>query len=96
MSTRDWPIEEGGFLVRGTQDVELAKSETAKHLLQDDDGYTEEEVASILSSARVEVGLYRWNPCGPNNCWDGGSHVGHMDKATSRGRGVFEGVYLDR
>ena len=84
--------EDGGsaYLVRGTQDVDEARSAASAYLAQ------QESAAGALGLCLLTArpGLYRWNPCNENSCYDGGGHRRHLGYASRPGRGVFPGVYF--
>lgn len=90
--------EEGGYVVQGTQDVLEARAAALGHRLwgegHDWDGEGLRWAINHVHGLRARVGLFRWTPCSPRSCYDGGGHRGHLGYAKQRGRGVFEGVYL--
>lgn len=43
----------------------------------------------------TRVGWFRWNPCSPRSCYEGGGHKGHLDEADGPGRGNWVGVRLN-
>lgn len=89
MSIRIHHIFDGSarFLVRGTTDLEEIKQLLAEDEDVYDDAPEDQDWEVELTVERV--GLFRINPCG---CGEHGWHLGYASK---RGRGVFEGVYLD-
>ena len=88
-----WEVDEDGWVVRGTRDVEVARAALARH--RADDCYllvADATGAAALYSATP--GLYRWNPCSPSSCYDGGGHCGHLARAEERVAGVWQGVHF--
>lgn len=92
-------IIEGGPVVRGTLDVDAARSAlrewAAAELanIHGDLAIESEDIPAWAADTPVErVGLFRWNPCAPASCWDGGNHRGHLGYAEKPGRGVWQGV----
>lgn len=89
MSIRIHHITDGeaSYLVRGTTDLE-----EIRQLLTEDDYILDDAPEDSDWEVELEVervGLFRINPC---TCGDHGWHLGY---ASQRGRGVFEGVYLN-
>jgi hypothetical protein len=104
-----WPIEEGGVVVRGTIDpdvarpVALARLADEEHIpdsaaddLDDFDTDIVVGLTSFLAGTPRRVGLFRWNPCHESNCYDGGGHMGHIVYVDQPQRGAFPGVYWMR
>ena len=85
------PMDEDGIIVSGTDDVEAARAAALTWLRGQSGacGCCTAEVPPLL-----RAGLFRWNPCHPRNCWDGGRHLGHIAYADKPGPGVWRGVYF--
>lgn len=98
-------MEEGGIVVRGTDDPAKARTTAlrglmAHWLLDLYPTYPKEHPDDYLETAlyyarrlrdRAPDGdrLFRWMPC-PKDC---GEHKGHLIPASERGSGVWPGVY---
>lgn len=83
-------IEEGGYIVRGTVDELAAMRAVIAYQLAEE--HRDGDSLSVPPLNRV--GWFRWNPCSPNNCWNGGGHTGHLDYKDGSGRGRWQGVYF--
>lgn len=87
MDSADW-------MVSRTEDVALARELVYAEMRDEDplaeESWHREKVDALLP----RVGWYRWTPCHPSSCFDGGGHSGHLGYAHGPGRGVFRGVYL--
>lgn len=90
------PIEfDGEFIVKGTQDLEVARAAVLDWLRADDPLTPEEEHRERVDGFTPHrVGWFRWNPCNENSCFDGGGHSGHLGYANGPGRGNWQAVYL--
>ena len=102
-------IEECGVAVRGTDDPRRARTEALRTLMgrwldnlyptypqEYPDDYLETALhyARRLRDIPPDMGrLFRWAPCSPRSCWDGGGHKGHLIAASRRGPGAWLGVY---
>lgn len=80
-----------GYLVRGTDDPELAMNAVL------DEGYYEDvaldsEVDLEPEPDVARAGWFRFNPCHPNMCSEG--HAWHTGYASGPGQGNFRGVLL--
>lgn len=90
---RVWPMNDDGcgYVVRGTTDPLKAKRAVQRFRLNI-------EAQDTRDAVRVpplhRAGLFRWNPCSPRSCFDGGGHCGHLDHSDHPGRGVWPGVYF--
>lgn len=82
---------EFGFVVRGTQDRFEAKRAVQRHLLEVEQ-YDPRDAVRVPPVARI--GLFRWTPCSPRSCYDGGGHRVHLCYADQPGRGVWPGVHF--
>jgi hypothetical protein len=85
-----WPIDDGGPVVRGTLDVDVARAAVLKHLV--DGGQIHPDDVDGYDLVVSRAGMFRWNPCRENNCWDGGGHCGHIAYVDAPGPGVWPGV----
>lgn len=87
-------LEEGGPVVRGTLDVTAAREALREWAAVYSDLYvTPAEIPAWAVTAEVSrVGLFRWNPCHPRNCYGSGDHIGHLGYVDTPGRGVWQGV----
>lgn len=88
-------IEDDGYVVRGTMDVDMARAAVVAYRRADDahsEEYEPEYAENVPPVNRV--GWFRWNPCNPAGCWNGGGHVGHLDYVDGAGRGRWIGVYF--
>jgi hypothetical protein len=85
------PISDGGYVVRGTLDRYKAKRAVQRYRMTKEG---EPPRYAVNIPPLVRAGLFRWNPCSPNSCWDGGTHIGHIDYCDQRGPGVWQGVYF--
>lgn len=86
---------EFGYVVRGVEDG-LAARVAAESYLRSTLEYPDDAVGLVADTADRGHRLWRWNPCHPSSCYDGGGHVGHIGAADAPGHGVFRGVYLER
>jgi hypothetical protein len=102
-------IEECGVLVRGTDDPRRARTEALRVLMDRHSAdlyptfwqdHPHEWAETALHYARrlrdltpSADRLWRWTPCSPVSCYDGGGHLGHLTEAAQPGRGVFRAVY---
>jgi hypothetical protein len=87
-----WTIDEGGYLVRGTDDVALAQAAVQDWLMSPDRGWetlTKAEAQQVIDALAVRTDWFRTNPChcGEGHCFDLGTVQGP-------GRGNFRAVYL--
>lgn len=82
------PMDEGGWVVSGTLDVDLAQLIAAREITARDLEFSEPPGVHY-------VGWMRWNPCHPSSCYDGGGHHGHLEYVDGPGRGNWLGVHLD-
>lgn len=91
------PMDEGGYVVRGTRDPDTAREACRPHVIEDM-GYSPDldppdaPDKALASLGAGRPGLYRWTPCHPRSCYDGGGHRGHLQYVDRPGRGVWEGV----
>jgi hypothetical protein len=91
--------EDGEFVVSGTTDEAEARAAVLEWLRTDDEAATGEEDEAYRQD-RVDglvvhrSGWFRWNPCSPRSCYDGGGHSGHLGYSDGPGRGRWQGVYL--
>lgn len=85
--------DDGGCVVGGTSDVDEAR-EAVRLWAQAGMGFdTAEEADEYTDGCAVgRRGWFRWNPCHPNSCWDGGGHCGHLDYRDGPGRGHWQGI----
>lgn len=74
------------------EDIEAAAHGVTVDAYRADPEWTERAHA-IPEVARV--GWFRWNPCSPQSCPDGGGHRGHLDNAEGPGRGRWVGVRFE-
>lgn len=102
---------EFGWVVKGTTDVDVASLALVAHRLAnpiDEDaesamyGLTNEQMQDPETRERAyaipqvsRVGWFRWNPCSPRSCEDGGGHRGHLDTADGPGPGNWVGVRFE-
>lgn len=82
------------WMVSRTEDVAQARELVYAELRAVDPLAEEREHRERVNALEARVGWYRWTPCHPNSCFDGGGHSGHLGYATGPGRGVFRGVFL--
>lgn len=87
MDSADW-------MVSRTEDVALARELVYAELRNDDPLEDEAEHRAQVERLDARVGWYRWTPCHPSSCYDGGGHSGHLGYTNRPGRGVFRGVFL--
>lgn len=92
-------LEEGGPVVRGTLDVTVAREALKEWAAEDVKSIYSDlcvppaEIPAWAEAAEVSrVGLFRWNPCHPRNCYGSGDHIGHLGYVDAPGRGVWQGV----
>lgn len=92
------PLAEEGFVVRAP-DVERAKAALAEWLGNNNDQFffsAEKDpaaaIAEYMDRHTYRAGWFRWNPCHPSSCYDGGGHCGHLMQVSAPGRGVWLGV----
>lgn len=100
-------MSEGGVIVARADNARRARTTALRSLMEraaESEGYRvnlapEEWVEYALHYARAlrdrvpEIGLWRWTPCSPRSCFDGGGHSGHLCSQTRTGQGVWSGVY---
>lgn len=89
-------LDDGEFVVAGTDDEQAARAAALDYLRDDDPLDDEAEQRERIAALRARPGWYRWNPCHESSCYDGGGHGGHLGYAQGAGRGNFPGVYLMR
>jgi len=88
-------MDEGGYAVRGTEDVTEARVAVLRHLMWDGpyaDDELDEAIRLALHLATTARRLWRWTPCHPSSCFDGGGHSGHLGYPDRPGPGVWRGV----
>lgn len=98
-------MSEGGVIVRGTDDPAKARTPALRvlmdsYVLTAGTGDVDDWISAALHYARqlrdkkpMENRLWRWTPCSPVSCYDGGGHSGHLTDANRPGRGAWAGVY---
>ncbi len=94
MSATVWPMEEGGVVVK-TDDVNAARWAYADWLVEEGDDPAEATVRAEQAPVRGPR-WYRWIPCSPRSCYDGGNHrPGHLEPSTGPARGAWRGVEVN-
>jgi hypothetical protein len=84
-----WSIDWNSYLVRGIDNVAMARELVRSELRASDMGYVDEEIDEWFCRHSPEVGWFRCNPC---ICGEG--HAFDMAKVDGPGPGNFRAVYF--
>jgi hypothetical protein len=91
-----WPIDDGCYLVRGTDDPALAQAALRDFLVAEEGEYlifdpltANAEAQTLIDRLQLRVDWYRCNPC---TCGD--EHSFDMMEVSGPARGNFVGVFF--
>jgi hypothetical protein len=94
MSATVWPMDEGGIVVK-TDSVDEARVAYWAWLVEEGELPPEAQQRADRAPVRGPR-WYRWVPCSPRSCYDGGNHrPGHLEPASGPARGAWRGVEVN-